>query len=364
MYHQRIRNLLFLAWLVLASFSGAAQAQVSVTVTWNGGSFPSEPGWEIVNTATNEVVMCRQAGAGPHPVLTVLDLAPGQYEVTGWDSFGDGWNSGSLSISVGGSTVFTTSGPPNAGYAPANNNCATAPNDPDNSAGAASLGTFTVTPPLALSLTKTVGTAEGVCAATDSITVAAGTTVYYCYTATNTGSTTLTTHDLVDDQLGTIFSGLNYSLTPGSVIDTVSAGLSIPAVINVTTMNTATWSADGASDSASATVTVSAPTTYTVSGGVNEPAGGAVECLPAVVASGGSSTCTATANPGYVFTGWSGDCSGTNPVCIVNGIAGDVSVVANFAIEPRPVPVLGMGGLMLLSGLIGLALYPLRRRFG
>jgi len=58
-----------------------------------------------------------------------------------------------------------------------------------------------------LSLVKTVGTTPGVCATTSTITVSPGTTVYYCYTATNSGTETLTTHTLVDDQLGTIFSG-------------------------------------------------------------------------------------------------------------------------------------------------------------
>jgi len=124
--------------------------------------------------------------------------------------------------------------------------------------------TLTVTeqPVPAITLVKTVGTTAGVCASTSSITVPVGSTVYYCYTVTNTGNVTLNLHDLVDDELGTIFSGLNYALTPGSSVNTVAAGLSIPAVINTTTTNTATWTAynagaaDSTSDQASATVTV------------------------------------------------------------------------------------------------------------
>ena len=56
-----------------------------------------------------------------------------------------------------------------------------------------------------------------------------------------------------------------YSLTPGSSIDTVAAGLSIPAVMNATTTNTATWTAfnagpvDSTQAQASATVTVLQP---------------------------------------------------------------------------------------------------------
>ena len=40
---------------------------------------------------------------------------------------------------------------------------------------------------------------------------------------TNTGDVTLNLHDLVDDQLGTIFSGLSYALAPGSSVNTVAA---------------------------------------------------------------------------------------------------------------------------------------------
>lgn len=111
-------------------------------------------------------------------------------------------------------------------------------------------------------LTKTVGTAAGVCAATNSIAVPAGTDVYYCYTATNTGNLTLYRHDLADSELGAIFASLPYTLTPGSSIDTVTAGQEISATINATTVNDALWTAynvgpiDVVTATATATVTV------------------------------------------------------------------------------------------------------------
>jgi hypothetical protein len=114
-----------------------------------------------------------------------------------------------------------------------------------------------------ISLVKTVGTTPGVCAATSTITVAPGTTVYYCYEVTNTGDVTLNLHDLTDDVLGTIFSGLSYALTPGSSVNTVAAGLSIPYVANSTTTNTGTWTAynaGGPSVQATATATVNVST--------------------------------------------------------------------------------------------------------
>jgi len=47
------------------------------------------------------------------------------------------------------------------------------------------------------------------------------------------------------------------------------------------------------------------------------------------VSSGGNSSCTATANSGYRFTGFSGDCSGTT--CTLRNVTSAKSVTANFA---------------------------------
>jgi hypothetical protein len=107
-----------------------------------------------------------------------------------------------------------------------------------------------------IEIVKTVGTDPGVCGTESSITVPAGTEVYYCYTVTNTGDVTLNLHDLVDDQLGTLFTGFAYALTPGSSVSTVDAGLTIPAIINAPTLNVATWTAYNAgAGSATATAT-------------------------------------------------------------------------------------------------------------
>ncbi len=69
-----------------------------------------------------------------------------------------------------------------------------------------------------INLAKTVGTDPGICAATNSLAVAPGTDVYYCYEVTNTGTITLGLHDLADDQLGTILSGFPFTLTPGASV--------------------------------------------------------------------------------------------------------------------------------------------------
>lgn len=125
----------------------------------------------------------------------------------------------------------------------------------------------------AIVLTKTVGVTPGVCATTSSITVpGAGADVYYCYEVMNTGNVTLTVHDLVDDQLGTILSVFNYPLGPGQSVDTVAAGLEVSATVTTTTVNVADWTAtndnqETATASATATVNVSTvPTSVSLTG--------------------------------------------------------------------------------------------------
>jgi len=117
----------------------------------------------------------------------------------------------------------------------------------------------------AISLVKTVGTEPGMCAATTEITVPQGTQVYYCYEVTNTGSVTLTLHDLADDRLDALFTGLAYDLAPGASIDTVTAGLSISETVTATITNTATWTAYNPGPADDATATASA-TVYVTDG--------------------------------------------------------------------------------------------------
>ncbi len=105
---------------------------------------------------------------------------------------------------------------------------------------------------------KTVGLDPSACALTDAIDVPAGTDVTYCYLVTNTGNFTFTEHVVVDAELGT--SGFDFVLTP-----TISIWFTASATIDVTTVNTATWTAERppppgpgieASDTDTATVTV------------------------------------------------------------------------------------------------------------
>ena len=115
--------------------------------------------------------------------------------------------------------------------------------------------------PDSISLATTVGLNSSVCAASDAINVSAGTSVYYCYKVTNNGSTSRSSQTLVDSELGMILNNFPYTLSPGA-----SVFVTETAVINTTTINTATWTADNPSPalvaSDTATVIVSALSTY------------------------------------------------------------------------------------------------------
>jgi uncharacterized repeat protein (TIGR01451 family) len=92
--------------------------------------------------------------------------------------------------------------------------------------------------PASISLEATVGTTPGVCAATDTLTVTAGTQVHYCYTVTNTGAVALNFHDLSDTVDGTILDDFPFNLLPGA-----SAFLVVPATPAATVTRTGTWTA-------------------------------------------------------------------------------------------------------------------------
>ena len=147
----------------------------------------------------------------------------------------------------------------------------------------------------AITLDKTVGTDPLVCATTDEITLpAGGGDVTYCYEVENTGNVTLNLHDLDDSELGNLFSGLNYALTPGA-----SVFVTETTNIAVTTVNTATWSAYNvqeppvqATDVATVTVTGAGPSIS-----LNKTVG----TTPGVCAAGDSVTVTAGTEVYYCY---------------------------------------------------------------
>ncbi len=285
----------------------------------------------------------------------------------------------SSGVNAAGTSTEVTVGLDSTGLAPAvyTANLCIFCNDPDPGPGngtelvvvPVTLEVTEVPPAPAITLTKTVGTVVGVCAGTDEITVPAGTTVYYCYTVTNTGNITLNLHDLVDDQLGTIFSGLTYALAPGASVNTVDAGLTLSAVINADTTNTATWTAyntgpvNQVTAEASATVWVEIPVTVAVEVG---PSGGGTVAGGGVFNIGDSVTVEAFPDPGWTFVHWE---NSPNPPIPDNPytftVTGDITLTAVFARElaGTPIPTLSEWGMILMLLLLsGSAVWMIRRR--
>ena len=92
--------------------------------------------------------------------------------------------------------------------------------------------------PASITLTQTVGTTPGVCGASDSISVAAGSTVYFCYVASNTGSTSFTHHTLTSG-FGTLLDHVALPLAPGAS----TPPQIFPQVISGNTTSAGTWTA-------------------------------------------------------------------------------------------------------------------------
>lgn len=106
-----------------------------------------------------------------------------------------------------------------------------------NQAQAVDTATVHATDP-GLTLFKTVTADVGVCPGTDDLSVVPETEVTYCFELKNTGTTTLTTHTLIDDHLGTILDGQSIEIAPGG-----SHQVSVDIVITQDVSNLATWTA-------------------------------------------------------------------------------------------------------------------------
>ncbi|MBK8490772.1 MAG: hypothetical protein IPL49_07725 [Saprospirales bacterium] len=114
---------MLLSFVFLAMGLGAVSAQINIVRNWTAGAFANEPGWEIINIATQVVYNCAQAGTTTPNGAVTISVPAGFYEVRGFDSYGDTWNGGALTITQGGVTIFSTTGPPNGGYFPSGNTC-------------------------------------------------------------------------------------------------------------------------------------------------------------------------------------------------------------------------------------------------
>ena len=104
--------------------------------------------------------------------------------------------------------------------------------------------TFTATEqPAGIRVRKTVGLSADGCSEAEMIAVPAGTTVFYCYTITNSGEAPLALHNLEDSEAGMVFPALNLTLPPSARLSTVELGRTISATVEQTVVSRGTWTA-------------------------------------------------------------------------------------------------------------------------
>ncbi len=116
-----------------------------------------------------------------------------------------------------------------------------------------------------ITLSKTVGIAANTCAESNQLELEDEREVTYCYTVTNRGHITFTSHTLIDDQLGTLLSAESYELAPGA-----SRFVTATTTISESTVYTATWRAVSndnrqANATASAAITLLVPSAISLS---------------------------------------------------------------------------------------------------
>lgn len=101
----------------------------------------------------------------------------------------------------------------------------------------------------------------------------------------------------------------------------------------------ANWSGDctgatcdlvGVTGAKSVTANFTAPS-FAITTAVAPVGAGTAICNPNPVNGGNNASCSATANAGYTFTGWTGDCTGGS--CVLAAVASAKSVTANFALN-------------------------------
>src|SRR6056297_2100188 len=115
MNNRKFTNLLTLCMAFLATFSVSTMTAQVVTctttgtpVTINTGAdiFNTEVGWELYNVTTGEVVAYESTGGALGENQSITFNAPaGEYELYGYDFFGDNWQGFDIEIVSGGQTV-------------------------------------------------------------------------------------------------------------------------------------------------------------------------------------------------------------------------------------------------------------------
>lgn len=115
---------------------------------------------------------------------------------------------------------------------------------------ASDLGADEFVPDAAITISKTVGLDGSTCASSHQITVTSNSTVFYCFTLTNSGNVTLTQHTLNDGLLGVVNATLTYTLAPGASLQITHSLISALGPVTITQSVTNTVAVTSTDESA------------------------------------------------------------------------------------------------------------------
>ncbi len=99
--------LAMVAIVVLTSTTALSQYSLEVVTTTD--SYTSEPGWQIVNTATQIAYACEATGGTLFVGTQTISVPLGTYEIRAWDSWGDQWQGHTVTVRyAGGATLISS----------------------------------------------------------------------------------------------------------------------------------------------------------------------------------------------------------------------------------------------------------------
>lgn len=208
-------------------FTCTPQAEIQLVKTVGTDPAVCAESHEITVPTGTQVTYCFELVNSGEIPMTVHDLVDSQ--------IGEIWSGYELEIPAWSSTIVTRT--VQVQQTITNTATWTASDGMSNTLQASDMAVVNVLQP-SIVLTKTVGIEPETCSAADSIEVAAGSEVTYCYEVKNQGTLTFTMHDLEDSQLGELFSGYALVLSPGE-----SATFLTSTIVMTDVVNTATWTA-------------------------------------------------------------------------------------------------------------------------
>ena len=170
------RTVLAVAAIIVLT-STTALSQYSLEVVTTTDSYTSEPGWQIVNTATQVSYACEATGGTLFVGTQTISVPLGTYEIRGWDGWGDQWQGHTVTVRYAGGANLITSARMSTSVRGSN----TCPGPTAVGTTAQIIGTFTVTAPCFVPTITAQPQSQTLCegfAATFSVTTSMTTGTY------------------------------------------------------------------------------------------------------------------------------------------------------------------------------------------